>query len=682
MPMPAPQVNYDLVYLKGGLDLITPTLALPAGVARDAVNFEASITGGYTRIAGYERFDGHPAPSNATYAGLNATITGVIAVGDIIVGGTSGESGTVIAVTGGDVYYAKATGVFIIGETLEVSSMPQGTVASLSPVGSLTTQQQAQYLNLAADVYRADIGAVPGSGPIRGVIELQNTVYAWRDNVGATAMAIYASSAAGWVNVPLGFEMSFSTGTAEIFQGDTVTGATSGFSAVVTRVVLESGSWSGGTAAGRLIFASATGTFTPAENLQVLAANKAVCVAAQTAITLLPGGRVELALGNFGGVNNQLRAYGADGVNRGFEFDGTVYVPIETGMVDDTPDHVAVHKQHLFFSFGTSIQFSGLGEPYQWSVILGAGEIVQPEPLTCFVVQPGDQSTGALALYSDNYTYILYGTDSSSWNLVPYNTGAGAKAYSGQNLAQTYVFDDRGVITLQATLSYGNFDTAAVTLNIRPFTQVRRNLVTASVLNREKAQYRVFFSDGFGLYVTIANGQMLGAMPINFPNPVTCATEAQTSAGEETSFFGSTNGFVYALDTGTSFDGESINAVLELNYNSENTPRILKRYRRGSFELTGNGYCEFQFAYDLAYSSVYVGQESGSTYLNNFTPSFWDSVFWDVFVWDGRTLAPTDVEIKGTGENILLRISSDADYFQPFTINSVILHYTTRRGLR
>ena len=682
MPMPAPQVNYDLVYLKGGLDLITPTLALPAGVAREAFNFEASITGGYTRISGYERYDGQPAPSNATYTALRATITGAISVGDVIVGGTSGESGTVIAVVDDDVYYTKATGIFTVSETLEVSSVPQGTVASLSPAGTLTTQQQAQYLNLAADVYRTDIGAVPGSGPIRGVIELQNTVYAWRDNVGVTAMAIYKSSTSGWTNVPLGFEMAFNTGTAEIFQGDTVTGATSGFSAVITRVVLESGSWGAGTAVGRLVFASATGSFTPTENLQVLAATKAVCVAAQTAITLLPGGRVEMVLGNFGGVNNQLRAYGADSVNRGFEFDGSVYVPIDTGMVDDTPDHVAVHKQHLFFAFGTSVQFSALGEPYQWVPLLGAGEIVQPEPVTCFVIQPGDQSTGALAIYSDNYTYILYGTDSSSWNLVPYNTGAGAKSYSGQNIGQTYVFDDRGVITLQATLSYGNFDTAAVTLNIRPFTQVRRNLVTASVLNREKAQYRVFFSDGYGLYVTIANGQMLGAMPVNFPNPVTCATEAQTSAGEETSFFGSTNGFVYALDTGTSFDGESINAVLELNYNSENTPRILKRYRRGSFELTGNGYCEFQFAYDLAYSSVYVGQESGSTYLNNFTPSFWDSVFWDAFVWDGRTLAPSDVEIKGTGENILLRISSDADYFQPFTINSVILHYTTRRGLR
>ena len=682
MAMPAPQVQYDLVYLKGGLDLITPTLALPSGVAREAFNFEAAITGGYTRIAGYERFDGRPAPSAAIYSGLSMNLTGSIVVGNTIAGVTSGSTGVVIAVIGGDIYYTKASGPFLTGETIQVSAVNKGTVASLQTTGTLTTKQQAQFTNLAADVYRSDIGAVPGSGPVRGVIELQNTIYAWRNNVGGTAMAIYESSSSGWTLVPLGFEMSFNTGTAEIFQGDTVTGATSGFSAVVTRVVLETGSWGAGTAAGRLIFASATGSFTPGENLQVSAATKAVCVAAQTAITLLPDGRVELVLGNFGGVNNQLRAYGCDGVNRGFEFDGTVYVPIETGMATDVPTRVAVHKQHLFFAFGTSVQFSALGEPYQWTPLLGAGEIVQPEPVTCFVIQPGDQSTGALAIYSDNYTYILYGTDSSNWNLVPYNTGAGAKPYSGQNLAQTYVFDDRGVITLQATLSYGNFDTAAVTLNIRPFTQVRRNLVTASVLNREKAQYRIFFSDGFGLYVTIANGQMLGAMPVSFPNSVFCITEAQTSAGEETSFFGSTNGYVYALDAGTSFDGETINARVELNYNSENMPRILKRYRRGSFELTGSGYCEFQFAYDLGYSSLYIGQTGDVPYENSFSSSFWDSVFWDAFVWDGRTLAPTDVEIRGTGQNILLKISSDSDYFPPFTINSVILHYTARRGLR
>jgi hypothetical protein len=147
-------------------------------------------------------------------------------------------------------------------------------------------------------------------------------------------------------------------------------------------------------------------------------------------------------------------------------------------------------------------------------------------------------------------------------------------------------------------------------------------------------------------------------------------------------FFGSTNGFVYALDVGTSFDGENITAVLDLNYNSENSPRILKRYRRGSFEITGSGYCEFQFSYELGYSSVYIGQAQPAPYENSFTASYWDTSYWDLFVWDGKTLAPSDVEIKGTGQNILLRITSDASYYQPFTINSVILHYTTRRGLR
>jgi hypothetical protein len=682
MPMPAPQVNYDLVYLKGGLDLITPTLALPAGIARDSYNFEASITGGYTRIAGYERYDGKTAPSSATYAGLTVTVTGVISVGDSIVGVTSGQSGTVIAVNGSDIYYTEATGAFLVGETLNVSGVPQGTVTSITATGILTANQEAQYLGLAANVYRAHIGAVPGSGSIRGVLELGGEVYAWRNNVGGTAMAIYKASAAGWVNVPLGFEIGFSTGTSEIFEGDVVVGSSSGATATVTRVVLESGSWGAGTAAGRLIFATVTGTFTAAEFFRVSAVNHARVVAAQTAITLAPNGRVETVLGNFGGVNSQLLAYGCDTVNRGFEFDGTVYVPINTGMATDIPTHVAVHKQHLFFSFGTSVQFSSLGDPYQWAPLLGAGEIVQPEPVTAFVIQPGDQSTGAMAIYSDNYTYILYGTDSSNWNLVPYNTGAGAKAYSGQNLGQTYTFDNRGVITLQATLSYGNFDTAAVTLNIRPFTQIRRNLVSASGINREKSQYRLFFSDGYGLYITIANGQMLGAMPVRFPDAVTCACEATDSFTTETMFFGSTDGFVYALDAGTSFDGEDINAAIELNYNSENSPRLLKRYRRGSFEVTGNGYCEFQFAYDLGYSSVYIGQEANTPYENSFAASYWDSVYWDLFIWDGRTLSPTDVEIKGTGQNILLRLSSNSPYYQPFTINSVILHYTTRRGLR
>jgi hypothetical protein len=462
-------------------------------------------------------------------------------------------------------------------------------------------------------------------------------------------------------------------------NGNFVNGATSGASGTVTRVVLETGSWAAGDAQGRLIFASVTGTFSSGENIQISATTRAKSGGAQSAITLQPNGRLETTVGNFGGATC---LYGADGTNMGFEFDGTVYVPIRTGMTPDTPNHVVVHKQHLFFSFGSSVQFSALGYPYQWAVILGAGEIALTNPVTNFLVQPGDQSTGAMAVYTDSDTFILYGSSSANWSLVSYNTGTGAKAFTAQNMQQSYVWDDRGVINLQAAIAYGNFDSAALTLNIRPFIQSRRNLAIGSSVNREKAQYRVFFSDTYALYLTISNGKLLGAMPVQFPNAATCVTEGETPDGAETSFFGSTNGYVYRLDAGTSFDGVEISAFLILVFNAIRSPRILKRYRRGSLEITGTSYAEFTFSYDLAYSSTDVGQDTGSAYSSSLVSSFWESVDWDNFVWDGRTLAPSEVEVRGTAENIAIRIASISDIYQPFTVNSTILHYSFRRGLR
>jgi len=351
-----PKVQYELITLGGGLDLVTPLLSLPPGVARTAVNFECSITGGYTRIAGYERFDGRPSPSDAIYSTLTAAITGSIAAGNTITGATSGATGVVFLVSGSTVAYTKATGTFTAGETINVGGVGQGTVTALGPATPLTSQQSAQYLNLAADVYRADIGAVPGSGPIRGVAYYSGVVYAWRDNAGGTALAMYKSSVSGWTAVPYGFEMSFINGTIALVDGNTITGQTSGATATIKRVVLESGSWSGNDAAGRLIFASVTGTFQAGENLRIGSTTHAHAGGAQTAITALPNGRVETVVANFGGNVNTTRLYGCDGVNRAFEFDFVqqVYVPISTGMADDRPNHIAFHKSHLFLSFGSS----------------------------------------------------------------------------------------------------------------------------------------------------------------------------------------------------------------------------------------------------------------------------------------------------------------------------------------
>lgn len=676
-----PQVRYDLIRLAGGLDQVTPTLSLKPGTMRRAANFECNITGGYTRIAGYERFDGRPAPSAALYNVLTVSFAAPIAVGNTVVGQSSGATGKVIEVNADNIVLTRQTGNFIVAEALTVGGVVKGAIISIS--GAVADGlADATYKAMAADDYRADIQAVPGAGPIRGVAYYNDTVYAWRNNVGNTALKMYKSSSSGWQAVPYYSVFDFAVGTSEIFAGDTVVGHSSGATALIKAVVVQSGSWSGGDAAGYCVFTNMTGVPIVNEFIYVDGTKHAEYRGSYSAISPLPNGKVQPVVANFGGGQANSKMYFCDGVNNAFAFDGEVLVPIRTGMLPDVPTCIAAHKQHLFLAFGHSLQFSSIGNPLVWNAVLGAGEISMNDDITCLIALPGDQTSGALGVYTENDTSVLYGTSEADFRLSNFNSGTGGMRYTAQNMDQTYALSQRGVMGMSTTLAFGNFVSASMTMNIRPFIQARRQLATASALNREKGQYRVFFSDGDGLYMTMANGKLVGSAPVQFPNAVLCCVNGGNQDGPEVSYFGSDNGFVYTLDAGTSFDGADIPANITLVYNTMGSPRVLKRYRRASVELTGDSYAEFSFAYDLGYRTPELEQPADQVYSNDLRASFWDSFTWDNFVFDGRDLSPSEVEVTGTAENMAIRISSVSNLFKPFTVNSVIVHYTMRRGIR
>src|SRR5690606_6102839 len=145
-----------------------------------------------------------------------------------------------------------------------------------------------------------------------------------------------------------------------IEEGDDIEGGSSGAKAKVKRIIIQSGSWQGGDAAGFLVLSGVTGTF-QAEMLDVDggASDVATIAADAAAITLPAGGRYEFVNHNFYGASNLLRMYGCNGAGNAFEWDGETFVPIHTGMTDDKPKHIAVHKNHLFLSFaGGSVQHS------------------------------------------------------------------------------------------------------------------------------------------------------------------------------------------------------------------------------------------------------------------------------------------------------------------------------------
>jgi hypothetical protein len=193
--MPVPATKYDILELAGGLDQVTPRLKLKPGAARRMTNYECRINGGYTRIPGYERYDGRTSPSSVTYKLLPIPVFIVApSVGQTLSGVASGSTGTIIAVGDNYVVVTKVLGAgFQQGELTEVAGVVIGKIGP--QVVRLPKRTRKQYINLAADAYRALISAVPGRGPIRGVFGAifygVFGVYAFRDNAGASSCALY-----------------------------------------------------------------------------------------------------------------------------------------------------------------------------------------------------------------------------------------------------------------------------------------------------------------------------------------------------------------------------------------------------------------------------------------------------------------------------------------------------------
>jgi hypothetical protein len=555
-----------------------------------------------------------------------------------------------------------------------------GNIGTATAIHTQLSMKQAAIIKAyAANIYRADIQPVPGSGPIRGVLYFKDTVFGFRDNEDATATEIYRSTATGWELVDLGYTVLFSNLQADIAEGDTITqGAASG---IVERWIITSGDIQSGVNVGYFVL-SGVGGDNFAAGAATVGATTVTLDGAEAPIILSPGGKYNFNIGNFSGYYDNERVYGADGVNDAFEFDGTVYIPIPVATLNK-PRYAIVHANHLFVAVESSLLHSALGNPYNWEVVNGAGEIGTGGRITGLLILPGNQGTAALEVTSRSSTWMLYGTSAQDWKFVNYNVGVGALDRTLQNLFDAFSADDHGITMMKQSLNYGNFDAARLTYNIQRFITSLVGQLACSALSRSNSQYRVYYANGFGIYTTATPQGVVGHGVVLYPDPVICSFDGENSNGMTVHLFGTTAGYVMQNDVGTSFDGQVINAYLNTNINTAKSPRIRKRFRRCVLELQGGAYVEMEVGYAFEWASERIlphAFENGSMSFAGL--SFWDTFVWDTFYWDGRSNDVVSVELEGTGENLQLMVILDADYIEQFTISSAIFHYSQRRGNR
>lgn len=698
--------------LAGGLDLVTPAVAMPPGRCIAALNYEPTSSG-YRRLGGFERFDGSPAPSDATYwridfddsnrgSGATAPSPGDIltcagpvvpnptaVIIDIVASPADWSSGStsgyiVVACARGDLQ----TALFDTGNnniTGTISATIEPTL--LTENYDFGAAQNAIYQAAAAEACRTAIDPVPGSGPVRGIAEFQGEIIAIRDDAGATEGRMHRSTIWGWEQI--------GNFTRLDFEGDTDDGDLSELSSPGAQIADTASSTSDGTIVQRAVQGDASnpgyfsgfmllsnynvGAFVGAgETIYEAGSTDTVgtTTAAPMSVTFPPGGRYFFLKHNFYGASDRTLLFAVNGVGPALTYDGDSVANIITGMDDDRPNRIAEHKNALFLSFpGGSVQFSTVGEPYIFNPILGAGEFGVGSDVTD-LISANKTTLGILAEGSIN---VLYGSDSTDYVLETLTSEAGARPFTAQKLGQVLYMDNVGIRTLAAARDFGNFNIGTISRLVEPLLRDYRTdgvEPVASFIHRRADQFWLFFDNGTGLIIYLGKKQP-EIMPFNLGFTVTCASSIEDNEGVERLFVGTDDGYVMELERGTSFDGEPIEHYFRLPFNHFGAPKVEKRAHKVIIDLEANGPTTLTVSVDLDYGAVegYAEQTLSVTTGGGALDDLGTNELY--FASQIETLA--EAYIDGVACNYSLKVGEENDDERPHTATGVTYYISPRR---
>ncbi|MDR5867926.1 hypothetical protein [Halomonas koreensis] len=368
----------------------------------------------------------------------------------------------------------------------------------------------------------------------------------------------------------------------------------------------------------------------------------------------LAAGRHEFDEGNAYATESGKALYGVGG-GQPFEIkaDGTLTV---LANAPSGATMIALHHNHLFLGFAAgSLQFSNIGDPAGWDASTGgAGEIGVGQQLNGILKGVG----GVLHVLCRDSVQTLRGTSAADFLLEITVPGAGARAHSGQSLMMPYFVGERGITTLEATQRYGDFSPLQAGRNVEPLFAAAglADRVVASSVSRDKAQYRVFFDNGTGLYMSSS-----GITQVQLPDQVAVTHAGELASGEEVLLFGDDQGSVFRLDQGQTFNGTPIRAFLTLAYTDLKSPSTRKRFRRAFFDVRAGSDARIWIQPDFDYGDNQTGRPRRSPIDFMLGGGLWGVDNWGEFNWSVPTLGQEPLDVSGTGTSINFAIFSESD---------------------
>lgn len=407
----------------------------------------------------------------------------------------------------------------------------------------------------------------------------------------------------------------------------------------------------------------------------------------------LNGSKVRFADFNFGAGDNVVFV---DGVNKPAVFDSTSdTVTYLTGAPSDLEgaDHVAVFKTTVFYANGTKLIFTAPSTYDDFSAANGSGVISIGQPITGLAVFRDN-----LFVFSRNSIKRVTGSSYADFAMAPVTDKIGCvdpdtiQEVGGDIM---YVSSD-GVRLLSATDRIGDFGLNIPSDLIAKDSADFLNSSTSfcSVVIRQKAQYRIFAyiaseqkDSAEGLVATIGSNQNDQNVAWSKLKGIKAyvADSRYTEGYKETVIFGNEDGYVYKLESGSSFDEAPIPAIFQTPYFYITDPQIRKTFYRmvvfakpqGSMDVDVTLSYDFDTPTDMGFvrptqftissfgQEIFLYGQTNAVYGNDPTV---DATY------GGELYQVYSTNITGSGKTVSIKIEDNTTN-PSFTLDAVLLEY-------
>jgi hypothetical protein len=490
---------------------------------------------------------------------------------------------------------------------------------------SSSNYQELNWYDKEREDQRAAITPVPGSGPVRGVHIYKGEVYALRDTVLGDAGAIYRANRV-------------------LNPNGTVDDDASGWELIDNR--------------------------------------------------LNPGGRMEAVNWRFSGsfADQEVMCI-VDGASVPRIYDKATETMYEYDNAEsiDIPDrdpvdpryakHVAIFDNRLVLGYELDdIFLSSKTDPRDFTGGFGDTLLIGDD-ITNFRELPGE----SLGIFCRNSIKVLKkiqtptsnaASPDFSFQVENFSRQSGAIEWSVERVLDKILYaDDRGIVDFSAVDKYGDFDAMALSKKLNRIFLAKKPLITTALVDKEINQYRLFFSDNTSIWFTFHENKLKGGTFVAYNTPVHITTEGEDPEGYLWKFFCSDDGYVYQMDSGTSFNGEDILTELFTAYYHYGSPRRWKSFYRLIFEITAARGQQFAvrpvFDYD---SSDFPETNWWDPILKGFAGR-WGIDEWGFFVWGGAEIQRAIHYTRGTGTNMSIEMRTGSKYNTQHIIHNCIVDF-------